>query len=374
MDSQTGKMGEEPGRIAVVYGSEPEQMIPALLDHLRPDRWLPRQGPIGLKPNLVLPSPASMGATTDPRMVEALVHWLRNHGFVDLLVLEGAWLGADTQEAFQVCGYQDLADRLGLELVDLKRDRARTVRVDGWAVDVCERALSLAGLINLPVLKAHCQTGLTCALKNLKGCIPDREKRRFHAEGLHRPIARLNRALPVSLVIVDGLRGDLTFEEGGTPVAMNRMFAGRDPVAIDAYAAALLGFAPGEIDYIDQAAGLGVGLSTIGPDGIQDLNRAQGSGEPPHVPAALKRLVRGRVVADRACSACYGPLIHALQRLVDRAELSRLAGPILVGQGFVDRSGPGPGVGDCTAGMQVSCPGCPPTARRMLEFFEQLIV
>jgi uncharacterized protein (DUF362 family) len=374
MDSQTGKTGTDPGPIAVVYGSAPEQMIPALLDHLRPDRWLSRDGAIGLKPNLVLPSPASMGATTDPRIVEALVHWLRDHGFDDLLVLEGAWLGADTQEAFEVCGYRALADRLGLELVDLKRDRSRPVRVGSWAVDVCERALSLAGLINLPVLKAHCQTGLTCALKNLKGCIPDREKRRFHAEGLHGPIARLNRALPVSLVIVDGLRGDLTFEEGGTPVAMNRLFAGRDPVAIDAYAAALLGFAPGEIDYIDQAASLGVGLSSIDPDRIDELNQGQCSGEPPDVPAALERLVRGRVLADRACSACYGPLIHALQRLADRAELSRLSWSISVGQGFVDRSGPGPGVGDCTASMDVNCPGCPPTARRMLEFFEDLLV
>ena len=32
---------------------------------------------------------------------------------------------------------------------------------------------------------------MTCALKNLKGCLPDREKRRFHALGLTKPIAAL---------------------------------------------------------------------------------------------------------------------------------------------------------------------------------------
>ena len=39
-------------------------------------------------------------------------------------------------------------------------------------------------LINIPVLKGHCQTAMTCSLKNLKGCIPNKEKQRYHREGL----------------------------------------------------------------------------------------------------------------------------------------------------------------------------------------------
>ena len=46
-------------------------------------------------------------------------------------------------------------------------------------MEICCRALDADFLINLPVLKGHCQTAMTCALKNCKGCIPDREKRRF---------------------------------------------------------------------------------------------------------------------------------------------------------------------------------------------------
>ena len=45
-------------------------------------------------------------------------------------------------------------------------------------------------MINLPVLKGHCQTLITCALKNNKGLIPNAEKRRFHTLGAassHRP-------------------------------------------------------------------------------------------------------------------------------------------------------------------------------------------
>ena len=77
---------------------------------------------------------------------------------------------------------------------------------------------------------------MTCALKNCKGCLPDREKRRFHAEGLMRPIAALATALRPELTIVDSLCGDLDFEEGGNPCllytsAHDRRGAGDLPVA-----------------------------------------------------------------------------------------------------------------------------------------------
>ena len=37
---------------------------------------------------------------------------------------------------------------------------------------ICDSALALDFLINDPVLKGHCQTKITCALKNMKGLIP----------------------------------------------------------------------------------------------------------------------------------------------------------------------------------------------------------
>ena len=54
-------------------------------------------------------------------------------------------------------------------------------------LSVCKRAAEADFLINVPVLKAHCQTLFTCALKNLKGVIPDKEKRRYHTLGYPPP-------------------------------------------------------------------------------------------------------------------------------------------------------------------------------------------
>ena len=129
------------------------------------------------------------------------------------------------------------------------------------------------------MLKAHCQTKLTCALKNLKGCIPDSEKRRFHSQGLHRPIAALNVAIKTDLVVVDGMCGDLTFEEGGNPVPMNRIMVGYDPVLIDAYGAELIGLNPHSIKYITLAEEYGAGSTDVDKAEIIELGHRQ-AGQP----------------------------------------------------------------------------------------------
>ena len=59
----------------------------------------------------------------------------------------------------------------------------------------CRRALDTGFLISLPMLKGHCQTVMTCALKNCKGCLPDRGKRCFHTEGLMKPMIVCNKNL-----------------------------------------------------------------------------------------------------------------------------------------------------------------------------------
>ncbi len=93
----------------------------------------------------------------------------------------------------------------------------RKKTVEGITMDVSRTILDTDFLISLPVLKGHCQTAMTCALKNMKGCLSDRSKRLFHSLGLHRPIAALNAVRDADLVIVDSLNGDLDFEEGGKP-------------------------------------------------------------------------------------------------------------------------------------------------------------
>ena len=188
---------------------------------------------IGIKPNLVSPSEASWGATTHPEIVAGIIEYLQENGYGNIAILEGSWVGDKTTEAYEVCGYRELTEKYQVPFWDMQKDKGIERDCRGMKLNVCERAANIDFLINVPVLKGHCQTKITCALKNMKGLIPNTEKRHFHAMGLHEPIAHLNAGLHQDFVVVDNICGDLDFEDGGNPVVMNRIWAGTDPVLID---------------------------------------------------------------------------------------------------------------------------------------------
>ncbi|MBS4025066.1 MAG: DUF362 domain-containing protein [Clostridia bacterium] len=378
-------MDKQQKDIYVIYGDRSAEMARAVLtamDIAAELKALGKEKPlIGLKPNLVVAQPSEWGATTCPQLVRGVIGYLKEHGFDNLIILESAWVGDCTHRAFQVCGYQDISRDLQVPLIDLKKDEAVQVEVEGLKFGVCRQALAVDYLINLPVLKAHCQTKLTCALKNLKGCIPDSEKRRFHTLGLHRPIAYLNKALTAHLTIVDGIIGDLTFEEGGTPVRMNRVIAGRDPVLVDCYAAELLGYRIEDIPYIKLAAHLGVGSTDLTEDRVIELNSKREAGVPePALSSDTVDYLKQWIIEDQACSACYGSLIHALMRLKDQGKLAKLKEKVYIGQGFKekkpkqqDQPAQGDqwdnlGMGQCTGGFPRHVPGCPPRASQIIKY------
>lgn len=201
-----------------------------------------KQKRIGIKPNILASKKASSGAVTHPELVDGVLSYLQEKGFRNLVVLEGAWIGDNTSHAVRVCGIYDVCKKHQVPFIDLQNDSYSTMDADGMEISVCDEALKLDYLINIPVLKGHCQTTITCALKNSKGLIPNKEKRRFHTLGLHKPIAHLNTVIHQDFILVDNICGDLDFEEGGNPVVMNRVLGFRDPVLCDSFAAENMGY------------------------------------------------------------------------------------------------------------------------------------
>lgn len=344
--------------IFVKYGADGKELTKSLLEHMSIGLGVHAGMRIGIKPNLVVAKPSASGATTDPQVVAGIIEYLRDHGCRHITIMESSWLGDSTKRAWQACGYTQLAKRYQVPLIDLKTDATRLLSTTKYQLRVCATCLDTDYLINVPVLKAHCQTKLTCSLKNMKGCIPDQEKRNYHALGLHGPIAHLNSALKQHLVVVDALIGDLTYEEGGTPVQMNRVLAGTDPVAMDAYCASLLGYDPEDVPYIGMAAGLGVGQMDYT---VKTLNQGK---EARLISAPIIDRFRQFIDEKQACSACLGSLLHALQRLSDQG--IAIAKPIRIGQGFRGKTEDGLGIGSCTGCFDTSISGCPPSARQIL--------
>ncbi|NLY67838.1 MAG: DUF362 domain-containing protein [Tissierellia bacterium] len=353
--------------IYIIYGDEPKSMIKRILEEIDLEGDISsKDSLIGIKPNLVLAKPSSSGATTCPQLVEGLIEYLKSKGYNNIAILEGAWIGDKTQLAFKVCGYEDLSKKYNIPLIDLQKDSYSDYEVEGMTLSVCDSIMELDYLINMPVLKGHCQTNITCALKNMKGCIPNKEKRRFHTMGLHKPIAYLNKVIKQDLIIVDGIIGDLNFEEGGNPVQMNRVLVGKDPVLIDSFVAQLLGYDIEDIPYIGMAEEIGVGRTISSDDNIRELNK---DSTPMTIPKTrlVKELTKN-VEENMACSACYGSLVHALDRLNDLGY--HYDGKIHIGQGFKGKEGKGIGIGSCTRGFEKYLPGCPPKAKDIIEFLK----
>ena len=358
--------------ILTVYGSNPTKMTKALLRSLDFPSLIPnKEASIALKPNLVVAVTADSGATTHPEIVIAIIEHLQALGYKNISIVESAWVGDSTKEGFRVNGYHQIRDHYGVPLIDVKDDSYEKKTIGKVTIEVSKTILATDFLISLPVLKGHCQTAMTCALKNMKGCLSDRSKRLFHTLGLHKPIAALNAVRCADLVIVDSLNGDLDFEEGGNPVETNRMFATRDSVLCDSYGASLLGFELRDIPYIGLAESLGVGNSDLTKANIIQLNEP--SDEAPAKPSGRVSYLAKHTEPDSACSACYGNLIHALKRLDEVDRLGSVSVPICIGQGYKGVNDLSKvGVGLCTRGLGKSLPGCPPKAIDMIAFIKKL--
>ena len=259
-------------RIYEIFGADAHAMTYALMEKADVAASIPAGADVALKPNLVVAAAPESGATTHAGVLSGAIAYLRDHGVTDISIIEGSWVGDRTGRAFQAAGYDQVGKRYNVPLYDLKGDKTRTVDTPLRPMEICRRALDAGYLINLPVLKGHCQTVMTGALKNCKGCLPDREKRRFHAEGLMEPIAALAAALKPDLTIVDSICGDLNFEEGGNPVPTGRMLLGTDMVQLDAYGCRLMGLEPDQVPYIGLAEGWGAGSAALGEGELVRLN------------------------------------------------------------------------------------------------------
>ena len=289
---------------------------------------------VGIKPNMVSASDPSNGATTHTEIIAGILEYLKEHGFRRMMILEGSWVGDRTSDVFEVCGYQQICDDYDVEFHDTQKDKSFTKDCSGLELKICNSVKDVDFLINVPVMKGHCQTKITCALKNMKGLIPNTEKRHFHSMGLHKPIAHLNTGIHQDFIVVDNICGDLDFEDGGNPVVMNR-----------------------------------IGCSDISKADIHVL----GENVQQNIPERRKVVeVADAVEEVDSCSACYGYLIPALDMLKQEGLLEKLHEKICIGQGYRGKSGE-LGVGHCTRNFKHHAEGCPPTENQIYEFLKEYI-
>lgn len=363
-----------PDQILKIYGTDYKEMTKELLCSADAADLIPdRHTLIGIKPNLVSPSSADRGGVTHPEIVSGIIEYLRENGFDNIIMLEGSWVGDKTSESYTASGFDKVSELYGIPFYDLQKEPASVTDCAGMDIEICDLAKRVEFLINVPVLKGHCQTHITCALKNLKGLLTNREKRHFHACGLHEPIAHLNAFMHQDLIIVDNICGDLDFEDGGNPVYRNCIMAALDPVLTDAYACSLLHTDTDDVPYIGLSEELGVGSSDIKSTDIRVIRETAEWRDGNMLPYSGKVVaLKDMVDSVDSCSACYGYLLPALQMLKEDGLFDKLDAKICIGQGYRGQKGT-LGVGSCTSGFDFCINGCPPTENQIYEGLKEFI-
>jgi len=358
--------------IFMIYGQDMKRMAKELLKAAAIEQMIGNPGKrIGIKPNLVDAYPADMGSTTHPQIIEGIIEYLKEKGFFNLVIAEGSWVGGATAESFDVCGYRELSEKYGVPLVDTQKDTFYTCDCGDIKLNICSCVKDIDFLINVPVLKGHCQTKMTCALKNMKGLIPNAEKRRFHSMGLHKPIAYLNKGIRQDFILVDSICGDWDFEDGGNPIYTNQMYAAADPVLCDVFGCQLLKRDAKDVEKIQMAAEAGIGSTDLSSAKITYLNHPE---QEVDVPITNKVLRLSEMAEEvESCSACYGYLLPAFDMLDQEGLLEQLKDKVCIGQGYRGKTGV-LGVGSCTSCFQHHLPGCPPLETEMYEFLKNYII
>ena len=324
-----------------------DESIRTMLNHCLKDlggieQLISSNSRILLKPNLVIVKPNSTGATTNPLILDALIEHLMRTSPREIIIGESSQIGDDTMEAYKITGIQDVAHKWKATLLDFKRDRQISLDIPRGKIIrkvlVAETVKNVDYLINLPILKVHSQTKVTIGMKNLKGCIHDKEKSRFHRLNLHQCIADLNTILVPDLTIVDATLCSFNWELGGAPVRLNTILAGKNVLAVDIIAASIMGYSLDEITHLQLAAQAGLGpankeeIHIISPKKLKEIQPGK---DADIIKEPYYHLQELEVIEKGACTSCKGALLAAMRRL-DKERQSPSC-TILLGQRLRDR-------------------------------------
>jgi len=223
---------------------------------------------IVIKPNLCYYWDYTTGQTTDPRFVAELIRLIREQTSkdMDISIVESDASAMICKYAFRMLGYEKLAEKYRIKLVNLSEEEASpadvVVRGKTFRFMVPKIIHEADVKINVPKIK-YAMKGieLTCALKNIYGCNPFPKKFKYHGM-LAETIVALNKIMKFDLCIVDG-----NIVSGIHPRKLGLVMVSQDPVALDTAAAEIAGLNPKRIEYLQLAEREGLGKASYIPKG-----------------------------------------------------------------------------------------------------------
>ncbi|GFE57726.1 DUF362 domain-containing protein [Geobacter sp. AOG1] len=205
-----------------------------------------------VKPNMGWDRNAEQGANTHPLVVKAVVEECLKAGAKKVKVFDRTC--NDERRCYINSGIEPaLKGMKNVEVKHIEDERFRKVSiVNGVTLkewELYDEALNADVFINVPVAKHHGLTKLTLGLKNVMGVMGG-NRGSIHKK-IDGALADINSVMKSHLVVIDATRvltahgpqgGDLRDVK-----VLNKVIAGTDIVAADAYATTLFGLKPADI-------------------------------------------------------------------------------------------------------------------------------
>ena len=235
---------------------------------------------VTIKPNLTYPF-YKKGVTTNPKLLEALVRFLKNFTpNISVVESDGGSYSWPAEEAFRGHEIDNMSQQYGVKVLNLTRLPREWVEtdIDGRCVrlEMSSHLLHETDVfITMPVPKVHAMTKVSLGFKNQWGCLPDVKRLRNHSEFPHKVLA-INKILKPKFAIFDGtyfLNGNGPME--GDPVKMELLVASNDVGAGSLACCKLMQIEPGSVRHLRLAMKIGMMPNSIEEvevnDKIQDF-------------------------------------------------------------------------------------------------------
>jgi uncharacterized protein (DUF362 family) len=250
-------------KVAIVKGERGLQPVFKALDLIDYQSALAGYRRVLIKVNFITTMTWDTGATTDPMVVEALIQRLKPLP-VEIIVVESDATMTNADGAFDATGMAELCNKYAVGHLNLRyvKDKVKIKIPNGDALrDITvPRIVTESAIISAAKMKTHMATKVTLGMKNMFGLLPDKLKFKYHAMGISKVIVDINSVLKPHLTVIDGFvamegRGPTD----GSPVKMDLIVAGKDPVATDATGSRVMGIDPHEVSHIRTAHQKGLG-------------------------------------------------------------------------------------------------------------------
>jgi uncharacterized protein (DUF362 family) len=214
-------------------------------------KFNPEHKKIVIKPNLCYYWDWTTGQTTEPQFVSALIDLIREQTTpdADISIVESDASAMRCRYAYRMLGYEKLAKEKNVPLINLSDVESEIVDVSCNGKNYKFTVPKIIKGADLKINIAHIKytvdpVKLTCALKNIYGCNPFRNKFKYHND-LGNVIVALNKAMKFDLCLIDN-----NVAAGIQPCRMGLVMASQDPVALDTAAAEIAWLDPYKIPYL----------------------------------------------------------------------------------------------------------------------------